>query len=252
MDPYKLPCNHSLCLTPCIALNDRATVVACPICQISCSFNDLIPDKNLRERANAYITRQSLHIQSPYYSPQGYGLNDNGSSYEREGIPTREFYQQSQGLSGIPEPTNLLPLSEPQKCQLCNLMVFGLYYVPALQASICAACREERFNRLVDVHIDKIREIKERRESLVRLEEYLRSRPSSRLASTIEDELDTAIHSLFKTFKEYRLKAEKELQDHNASIDKWLREMHTNMSKIEPEVKGIPDLVKELEKSGVS
>ncbi|VUZ42371.1 unnamed protein product [Hymenolepis diminuta] len=226
MNPYKLPCNHTLCLIPCIAPNDRATVVACPLCQLRCYFKDITPDKNLCERALAYIMRQSLHVQSPYHSPHGYQLNDNGSSCEREGIPTRDIYQQSQGLSGIPSPNNVLPLSQPQKCELCNSMVFGLYYISALQASMCASCRDKRFDKEVDAHLDKIDKIREHRE------------------------LDTAIQFLFKKLEESRLKAEKELRDHNATIEDWLREMHTKMSKIAPEVKRIPDLVKELEKSG--
>ncbi|VUZ42369.1 unnamed protein product [Hymenolepis diminuta] len=228
VDPYKLPCNHTLCLIPCIASNDRATVVACPLCQIRYSFKDLKPDDNLFKCALAYIMRQSLHVQSPYHSPHGHQLNDNGSSCEREGIPTRDIYQQSQGLSGIPSPNNVLPLSQPQKCELCNSMVFGLYYISALQASMCASCRDKRFDKEVDAHLDKIDKIREHRE------------------------LDTAIQFLFKKLEESRLKAEKELRDHNATIEDWLREMHTKMSKIAPEVKRIPDLVKELEKSGVS
>ncbi|VUZ42372.1 unnamed protein product [Hymenolepis diminuta] len=107
-------------------------------------------------------------------------------------------------------------------------MVFGLYYISALQASMCASCRDKRFDKEVDAHLDKIDKIREHRE------------------------LDTAIQFLFKKLEESRLKAEKELRDHNATIEDWLREMHTKMSKIAPEVKRIPDLVKELEKSGVS
>nr|CDS31227.1 expressed protein [Hymenolepis microstoma] len=250
MDPYFLPCGHSFCLTPCIVSNDRDTEVTCPTCKIKCSVKNLTPDKDRCAGANAYMVKQSLCIQSPVYSIAEYPQNVNISPYQRGGIPTEDFFQQPQISPRIPRSNSFLPVSQPRECELCHSMVFGLIYYSALKVSICAECRDKKFNELVDQHLGKIHEIKRFDKSLVRLEECLRKQRSSGSSSTIEKELDEVISYLFKILEESRNKAETELQTHNMRIEKWLREMHEKLIAIAPGILQVPTLVEDLEING--
>lgn len=251
MDPYILPCRHSLCLTPCIAANDRDTEVTCPICQFNCSVKDLTPDEDRCARANAYMVKQSLYFRPPVHLTPEYRQNDNRSPYQRGGIPTDDFFQQPRSSPKDPSSNNLLPVSQPRECELCHSMVFGLPYYSALKLSICAECRDRKFNEVVDVHLRKIQEIRRFDKSLVRLEESLRNQRSRGSSSAIEKELDAAISYLFKTLEESRNKAEKELHTHNAETDNWLREMHKQLKTISPRILQIPTLVEELDINGM-
>lgn len=144
MDPYILPCRHSLCLTPCIAPNDRCTEVTCPICRFKCSVKDLTPDDGRCANANAYLLKQSLYPQSPIYSTSEYRQNDDRSAYQRGGILIDDLVQQPRISPRIPSYNDLLPVTQPRECGLCHSMFFGLHYYAAFKLSICAGCRDKK------------------------------------------------------------------------------------------------------------
>ncbi|VDN99247.1 unnamed protein product [Rodentolepis nana] len=249
MDPHILPCSHSFCLTPCIAVNDRATEVTCPICGLKCSVKNLIPDTDRCASANAYLLRESLSLQSPVYSTPENRQDDNNSSFPRWRKLADTFSQLPRSSSRSSTSSLPLPISQPQECQLCHSMVFGLQYCSALKLSICAECRGRKFNELALAHLGKIQEIKRFDQSLVRLEESLRRKESSS-SPTIERELDAAISHLFKKLEESRIRSEREVQSHDAETDTLLRELHTQLSAISPRIQQLPLLIEELERNG--